>query len=388
MKIFGLRHVGKKVPELLKIKVENKHDPENWTWKPFNPNKIKNIFTELKKEKKEINYTVITNYTPSKIKQKVVLCFAMGNLSYGIVKSFEDLNVKFYFVDLPNFIAKKGKVNFLISNKKVEKYIEIENCKLNLDDVEFILWTPPKYPFPVFDFSMMPSFKGRSSFLFKKRWQQFIITLGKFLDDKIWLPGTPLIGSQDWQNKVSEYGIALNCGFNIPTTIFTNDKDQVRKSLPRNLLIREFSTPPYSFPPIKINSGRSSFNNLENSPTTFQEYIEKKFEYRVVVLFDKIFACRIHSQDSILTKEDWRVHDDANVKWELTQLPKDVNKKMLMFKDKLNLNWCSFDLIETKSNQFYFLEANRPGAHYWLEMFVGLDITKEIALEISKKINL
>lgn len=100
---------------------------------------------------------------------------------------------------------------------------------------------------------------------------------------------------------------------------------------------------------------------------------------------DKIYPCKIHSQDSELTKADWRVHDDANVKWEITKLPKELTEKLIRIKNRLGLNWCSIDLILSTDNNYYFLEANRPGAHYWLEMFVGLDITKEIVNELVKR---
>jgi len=59
-------------------------------------------------------------------------------------------------------------------------------------------------------------------------------------------------------------------------------------------------------------------------------------------------------------------------------LPEDIERKLISFGEKLNIKWCSFDLIQTKDDQFYWLEANRPGAHYWLEVFVGLEIGNEI----------
>lgn len=45
---------------------------------------------------------------------------------------------------------------------------------------------------------------------------------------------------------------------------------------------------------------------------------------------------------------------------------------------KLDLKWYSVDLIDTSDNEFVFCELNRPGAHYRLDLFVGLDISKEI----------
>jgi hypothetical protein len=51
----------------------------------------------------------------------------------------------------------------------------------------------------------------------------------------------------------------------------------------------------------------------------------------------------------------------------------------------LNITWSSVDMIYSNDDKYYFLEANRPGAHYWLDLFVGLDITQEIASEIVSR---
>lgn len=170
--------------------------------------------------------------------------------------------------------------------------------------------------------------------------------------------------------------------------IFTNCKDEFKNFVKKNgddLLLREFSIPPYSFPPVRINALKTNLENFETSPNCFQKYIEKKHEYRVVVIFNNIFVCKINSQDSELTKEDWRVHDDANVKWELSTLPTKLKKKIIEFKNRININWCSFDFIYGIDGEYYFLEANRPGASYWLELFIGLEIGKEIVLSIKKE---
>jgi glutathione synthase/RimK-type ligase-like ATP-grasp enzyme len=144
---------------------------------------------------------------------------------------------------------------------------------------------------------------------------------------------------------------------------------------------------PFSFPLIGINLNKVSLKNLKNSPCSFQTYIEKAYELRVVVLFDKVFPCKIYSQNSELAKTDWRVYDDSNVKWELSVIPKEIELKLIKMRELLDLSWCSVDMIYGKDKKYYFLEANRPGAHYWLDYFVGLDITKEIVDEIKKYVS-
>jgi len=237
------------------------------------------------------------------------------------------------------------------------------------------------------DFEMIPAKKGRHAFLLRKRWSQFLRDLKLLLpENAIWIPSHPLNGSQEWQNKIGELNLASRLGLNIPNTILTNDVYSLRKftqSNSMNLFLREFSSPPFNFPVIPIDVSKLKLINFNHSPSCFQEVLLKKFEYRVIILFDNIYPCKIYSQDSELTKRDWRIHDDANVKWELSDLPVEICDKLIKLAKKLELNWCSIDLIQDSDDNYYFLEINRPGAHYWLDLFIGLDITREISKKIK-----
>lgn len=379
--VFGLKDLSRKIPELLQKKVKNKNNPEKWKWKPDQPAKIKNLTKEIRAERKQVNYAALSNYTATNKRQKVVLLFSMGNLNYGLIKKFEEQRIKYVFIDYVQFIS-KGNISIVLTSKEQKKHLKIGDIEINLEDISVVLWNPPKFPAPVFDFNMIPPRKGRNEFLYRKRWGQFLKDFKLLLNKNVqWIPGDPFTGTQDWQNKIGEYKLMLDLGLNVPPTLFTNDKNSLlefSKQYNHKLLLREFSTPPFSFPPIPIDIRKKSLNNLTKSPCCFQAYVEKKYEIRAVVLFDKIFPCKIYSQDSELTKNDWRVHDDANVKWELTELPVKISEQIQKLRKSLGLNWCSVDLIYSTDNNYYILEANRPGAHYWLDLFVGLDITKEI----------
>lgn len=380
MKVFGLKEIGNKVSESLIIKIKDKNDPDKWNWVPAKPDKIKNLKKHINEERELVDYAVITNYEPRDKIQDIVLVFSMGNLSFAMINNLEKNNIPFYFFDYTQFVA-LGKVNVEITDLELKTSLTLLESKLDLRDVKYVIWTEPKYPYPLYDNEMLPKARNRNKFLFKKRWADLLKNLHLLLRrDTVWIPGNPLIGSQDWQNKIGELNLAQKIGLKVPPTIFTNEKDKlISFAKTDKILLREFSTPPYSFPPYVIdNINTINLSGFKSSPVCFQKYIDKKFEFRVVYLFGKVYPVKIYSQDSQLAKTDWRVHDDSKVKWELCELPADVNEKLVMFAKEFNLNWCSFDLILSLENEYYFLEANRPGAHYWLDLFVGLDITKEI----------
>jgi protein associated with RNAse G/E len=389
MKIFGLKELSGKVPELLIKQTKHKNEPEKWDWIPAKPEKIKNLEDELKREWEEVDCAVMTNYTMSQERQKVILVFFVGNLNYGLIQTLEKENIKYFYVNYAQFIAKEGSVKIAIDNDIEKKIISLEDIYLDLNDVKVIIWNPSSFASPIADSAIIPKKKGRNEYLFKKRWTQLLRDLIHLVPkDTVWLPGNPFNGSQDWQNKIGEYSLAKSLGFKIPPMVFTNCLEEFNQFVLKHgndLFLREFSIPPYSFPPVRVDANKLNFDFFSKSPNCFQKYIEKKHEFRVVVIFNSIYACKIDSQNSTLANEDWRVHDDAKVKWSLSELPVDLKNKIILFKDRLNLNWCSFDFIYGLDDEYYFLEANRPGASYWLELFVGLEVGKEIIMAIKNE---
>ncbi len=54
------------------------------------------------------------------------------------------------------------------------------------------------------------------------------------------------------------------------------------------------------------------FNDNSENPIVLQNYIEKKYEVRYIVVENKHFVCKIESQKSEITKVDWRRYDIPN----------------------------------------------------------------------------
>lgn len=386
MKVYGLDEFDNNKYVTLKLKTKNRNKPEKWSWTPADPEKIKNIGKVLKKERAEVNYACMTNYTPGPERQDIVLVFAMGNLSYGFVEELTQQEIKFVYLDFTQFAA-QGKVNIRIDDETVVNILSVGDVTIDLNDVKTVIWNTPIYPYPLFDFNILPE-TDRDRFLHRKRWAQVLKEFRGFLrPDVLWFPGDPFNGSQEWQNKLHEYKIAHDEGVSIPPFILTNELDDLRKFGEvhgQDLLLREFSTPPYSLSPAPVKIEDIDPVLLKSAPCVFQKYISKKFEFRVIIVRDNVYPCKIYSQDSELTRNDWRVHDDEHVKWEQTRFPEALERKLVAIAKRLQLTWCSIDMILSEDDRYYFLEANRPGAHYWLETFVGLSISKEIVAEIKK----
>jgi len=118
--------------------------------------------------------------------------------------------------------------------------------------------------------------------------------------------------------------------------------------------------------------------------------IDKEYDVRAVVVGDRVFAVRIDSQASPLEEArlDWRLYDNAHVRWERMDLPNNVKGSMLRLMRMLDLAWGTFDFIKGKDGVLYFLEVNRPGASGWLLPFVGIDVAAEVVTYLKRNLKL
>lgn len=112
---------------------------------------------------------------------------------------------------------------------------------------------------------------------------------------------------------------------------------------------------------------------------TIQEEIHKAFDVRVTVVGQKVFACRILSQENKLSKTDFRTVDPLTLKHEPVQLPFTIIKKLLKLCSYYNLKYAAIDLIEDKMGKYYFLEVNPNGQYLWVEDVAKLPISAAIA---------
>ncbi|UKB84599.1 grasp-with-spasm system ATP-grasp peptide maturase [Chryseobacterium sp. MEBOG06] len=111
----------------------------------------------------------------------------------------------------------------------------------------------------------------------------------------------------------------------------------------------------------------------------FQEKIEKDYEIRSFYLNGKIWSIAIISQNDEQTKLDFRKYNNKrpnrNVRY---NLPKDIDEKIHLLMQSLNLNCGSIDFIK-KGNEYYFLEINPIGQFLGISLVCNYSLEKEIA---------
>lgn len=114
-------------------------------------------------------------------------------------------------------------------------------------------------------------------------------------------------------------------------------------------------------------------------PTLLQEYIEKKYEWRITVIDKEIFACRLNSQIVEGAEVDWRIVDVSKIPHEIIDIPSILKNKIYEYLSAFKLQFGAFDFIENKSGEFIFLECNPNGQWLWIELMTKAKISDAIA---------
>jgi glutathione synthase/RimK-type ligase-like ATP-grasp enzyme len=121
----------------------------------------------------------------------------------------------------------------------------------------------------------------------------------------------------------------------------------------------------------------------------FQEYIEKRYEYRVTVVGFETFACRIDSQAAGgATAIDWRNYNLSSTPHQEVKLGDQLTDQLVHFVRELGLTYGAIDLVESQDGAFYILEINSMGQWLWIEELTGMPIAQAIANYLTSPMSL
>jgi glutathione synthase/RimK-type ligase-like ATP-grasp enzyme len=107
----------------------------------------------------------------------------------------------------------------------------------------------------------------------------------------------------------------------------------------------------------------------------FQAYVPKRFELRVTVIGNQVFAAEIHSQLTNHTRYDWRRYDLSRTPHLRHELPPEIQDKCVRLVEQLELSYGAIDMVLTPEGRYVFLEINPNGQYLWIEEQTGLPIS-------------
>lgn len=181
--------------------------------------------------------------------------------------------------------------------------------------------------------------------------------------------------------KLLQLKVASECGLLIPTTLCSNDPQEIHQFInthDRKGVIYKPLCSYFWFEALQTKisyTARVNNKNLPQNPMLqavpgiFQIEIKKKFELRISCFGNYVVAAKLHSQKHPDGLIDWRAIRGAKMLVEPFELPEEVANNIRLFMQRMGLVFGAFDVIVTPDDEYVFLEVNEQGQFLWIEEF-------------------
>lgn len=191
-------------------------------------------------------------------------------------------------------------------------------------------------------------------------------------------------------NRILQSERAKKIGFSVPESLVTQDAAAARAFLDRHVDVvckalsfgRLSSTPGAELVAYTSVASRDlPLDGLARCPALFQEKIPKRFDWRITTVGDRAFSARapVGPESSLV---DWRAEEDAATNFEAVEPPPQIVEWLIQLARDSGIVYGAHDLIQSETDEFYFLETNPAGQWGWLELTLGLQIGRAIADEL------
>ncbi|WP_077414019.1 grasp-with-spasm system ATP-grasp peptide maturase [Chryseobacterium sp. JV274] len=184
-------------------------------------------------------------------------------------------------------------------------------------------------------------------------------------------------------NKLLVLEEAIKVGLEVPKYFLADNTDQVSlnttivKTIGGNPILDDIDT---DLNGIMYTSTVHKREKMKFFTTFFQHKIDKEFEIRTFYLNGKCYSMAIFSQNDEQTKTDFRKYNlekpNRNIPYLLSV---DIEEKIHLLMQTLDLNCGSLDFIKGKDGKFYFLEVNTIGQFLGLSHTCNYSLDQEIA---------
>lgn len=195
---------------------------------------------------------------------------------------------------------------------------------------------------------------------------------------------------RDSENKPRQLRLASVMGLPVLETLITQDAAAARHFLKRHgkLVVK----PLYHG---ELGGGRVVHTTLIDSwldeydedvcivPHLFQRFVPKTADYRVTVIDEQLYACRIdsgaHGEYSIDVR---RGLPDPNLGHEIVELNSELGRRLVDLVKLLGLRFGAIDLVQDRDGNYWFLEINPNGQWAWIEERTGAPLSDALATSL------
>lgn len=188
------------------------------------------------------------------------------------------------------------------------------------------------------------------------------------------------------ENKPRQLRLATRLGFNVPETVITTDSGVARSFIEsgatvlKALSYGDLGKGKVLHTTLLSNWSDDFAADIEVCPVLLQRHIVKAADWRVTVVDDTVFCCRIDSQAHPEYALDMRRGlADTSMAHTLQQLSPDLESLFVELVRALGLRFGAIDIVEDTNGMMWFLEINPNGQWAWIEDRTGAPISSTIA---------
>ncbi len=189
------------------------------------------------------------------------------------------------------------------------------------------------------------------------------------------------------ENKPRQLRIARSLGLRVPETIVTNDPQAARRFVEKNGLAAlkpldhgELGTGLVGHTSIIDHWEREFDDDVKLVPHFLQQFVAKQADYRVTIVDDHVFSCRIdvshHPQYAVDVR---RGLADPSLQHDILPIDHEIERRLIELVRALDLRFGAIDLVEDIDGNLWFLEINPSGQWAWIEERTGVGISDAIA---------
>lgn len=190
----------------------------------------------------------------------------------------------------------------------------------------------------------------------------------------------------DAEFKPAQLSTAVTLGFDVPPTLITNESDKAHAFINAHepVVYKPLRSSEYEIDGTAVTlwthevSADEIDHRVAGTMHLFQQMVRKKWDLRITVAGDAMFAVRI---DSPLL--DWR-HDYQQVEYRATRVPDKLAGRLRHYLDHFHLVSGCFDFAVDVDDRPIFLECNPNGQWAWLQEPTELSISTAFADLLEK----
>lgn len=267
-------------------------------------------------------------------------------------------------------------VNVARSGRSTARIVSTNGASFAPEDVSSV-WTRGIH----YSGFRQPRSNSNSNFILHEHKYSFNYLLSQ-MRSAFWINPIPAITAT---NRLVQADVAKSVGYQVPQSIVTSSKQDLLDFL--NLHGRCIIKPicqvgrHESGPKQVLTSIISRDANIPerlSAPVLVQEFVEKAYEIRAVVVEDRVFAGAIDSMSRPETSVDSRAWTNTSLSYYRLALTEEECSMLRLINERLGLIYSAIDLIRHPSGDLIFLEANPSGQWTFLEAQTGHPITESI----------